>query len=192
MANNQNSKPALIIIDMCQDFFLEGRLLQSRKKLCSKIDELSSFFRSSNFPVVWVRQEFEPDLSDAFSSMRKTGTRITIKGTPGAQLLPELKVTEQDDLVIKKRYSAFYQTDLESILKMHIVTDLVLAGVNTHACIRTAAVDGFQRDYEIVIADEAVDSYDQQFHDESKRYLEGRVGRFLSNSQIIDTFSAGR
>ena len=51
-------------------------------------------------------------------------------------------------------------------------------------------MDGFQRDYEIIIADQGVNSYDSGFHEESKRYLEGRVATFLSNAQILAAFAA--
>ena len=176
---------ALVIVDMCQDFFQEGRLLQLRPALSHSINELIKGFRDARLPVIWVRQEFEPDLSDAFLSMRTTGSRITIKGSGGELLLPELNFRNEDIEIIKKRYSAFYGTDLEQHLKRLGVTRLVLAGVNTHACIRTAAVDGFQRDLEIMIADECVNSYDQGFHDESKRYLQGRVAEFLSNDELL-------
>jgi isochorismate hydrolase len=68
-------------------------------------------------------------------------------------------------------------------------THLVLAGVNTHACIRTAAVDAFQRDYEVILADEGINSYDVGFHEDSKRYIEGRVGTFMSNAEILQKFA---
>ncbi len=183
------TKPALLIIDMCRDFFEEGRLSELRTSLVESINELAAGFRRKDFPVIWVRQEFESDLSDAFLSMKKSGQRITIKGTGGELLLPELDVQESDGQVIKKRYSAFYKTNLDEILDRLKPTHLVLAGVNTHACIRTAAVDGFQRDFEIIIADQGVNSYDVGFHEDSKRYLEGRVGTFLSNAEIQKKFA---
>jgi nicotinamidase-related amidase len=183
------NKPVLIIIDMCQDFFLDGRLAELKLKLSNSINELTKAFRESKFPIIWVRQEFENDLSDAFLIMRKTGKRITIKGTPGAQLLPELEVSSEDLEIIKKRYSAFFQTGLGALLKSLEASHLILAGVNTHACIRTAAVDGYQRDYEIILANDCINSYDAEFHRDSKRYLEGRVGTFISNAQILENIS---
>lgn len=178
-------RPALLIIDMCRDFFKDGHLKDSQDRLCVATNALSNFFRQSGYPVIWVRQEFKNDLSDAFLSMRKDGVKITIEGTEGAKLLASLEVKTEDLEVIKKRYSAFYRTNLDEILAREKVDLLVLAGVNTHACIRTAAVDGFQRDFEIILADEAIDSYDIGFHEETKRYLEGRVGTFMSNKDIF-------
>lgn len=161
----------------------------SQGRLIEATNSLLKFFRQSDYPVIWIRQEFKEDLSDAFISMRNEGIKITIAGTEGAKLLSGLEIESTDVEVIKKRYSAFFETNLDQILERLKVDSLVLAGVNTHACIRTAAVDGFQRDYEIILADEAIDSYDQQFHEESKRYLEGRVGSFMSNAEIFQKFA---
>lgn len=179
-------KPALLIIDMSQDFFREGRLSELRVNLSKSINELVSYFRKGKLPVIWVRQEFEPDLSDAFLSMQRDGTKITIKGTGGELLLPELDFHKDDFEVIKKRYSAFFQTNLDEVLNKLNPSYLVLAGVNTHACIRTAAVDAFQRDFDVVIADSCVNSYDLGFHEDSKRYLDRRVATFLTNSEILE------
>lgn len=181
-------KPVFIVIDMCQDFFEEGRLHDLRPSLAQAINGLASFFRSSSAPIIWVRQEFEPDLSDAFLTQRKKGILRTIKGTPGAQLLPELEVRDSEEMIIKKRYSVFFGTKLDTVLVSLKPTHLVFAGVNTHACIRTTAVDAFQRDYEVILADEGINSYDKGFHEDSKRYLEGRVGTFMSNAEIIQKF----
>ena len=65
--------------------------------------------------------------------MKKAGTKITIKGTGGELLLPELNFQKGDFEVIKKRYSAFFQTNLDEILNQIRPSHLVLAGVNTQA-----------------------------------------------------------
>ena len=65
-------------------------------------------------PVVWVRQEFVPDLSDTFLEMRKQGMRATIAETGGCEVLAELDRQPPDKTVVKKRYSAFFETDLDA------------------------------------------------------------------------------
>jgi nicotinamidase-related amidase len=89
--------------------------------------------RSLSHPAIWMRQEFEPKLSDAFPEMRDKGIRVAIKGTPGCEILPELAKSSSDLVVIKKRYSAFYNVKLDEILADLVPDGVVLAGVNTHA-----------------------------------------------------------
>ena len=182
-------RPALLIVDMLQDFFQTGKLAAERGMLCAKTNELVAAFRANQFPVIWVRQEFDPSLADAFLQMRKTGHKITIKGTNGCLLLPELQKEEQDFEIIKKRYSAFFETGLDSLLKKLNIDLLVIAGVNTHACIRAAAVDAYQRDFEVVIPTDCVSSYDENYNKESLRYLEQSIGTLKTNKEILESLS---
>ncbi len=75
------SQPVLLVIDMLNDFFREGLLAEHRDELVRSINELVALFRSCNLLVIWIRQEFAPDLSDAFLVMRECGLAVTIAGT---------------------------------------------------------------------------------------------------------------
>jgi nicotinamidase-related amidase len=176
---------AIIIIDMLNDFFLEGRLNEHKNELCEKLNELILWGRNNNLPIIWVRQEFKEDLSDVFLVMKKKQIRKTIENTKGAQLLKELNKQAGDIEIIKKRYSVFYNTGFDEILKKRGITQLVLCGVNTHACIRMAAIDAYQRDMEVIIASDCVDSYDEEHHIITLRYLDNQIAGVLDNQQIM-------
>jgi len=176
-------KPALIVIDMVRDF-LDGWNPAQRTKLVCAINELVDTARRASVPVIWVRQEFEPDLRDAFPEMRAKGIRTVIKGTPGCEILPELAVSPSDVVIVKKRYSAFYGTPLDEILARLAIDLLIFAGVNTHACIRTTAIDAYQRDWPVVIAKDCVSSYDKEHHDISMRYMKDKIAKVMSNEEI--------
>ncbi len=135
-------RPALIVIDMLNDFLGKWELVP-RQRLVQSINELVTLIRQNGHPVIWVRQEFEPDLHDAFEEMKRKEIRITIKGTHGCQIDSDLAVAPTDLVVIKKRYSAFYGTNLDQELVRLNPDTLILAGINTHACIRTTAVDAY-------------------------------------------------
>lgn len=92
--------------------------------------------RQRDYPVIWVRQEFEPDLRDAFPEMISKNIRITIRGTDGCQIVSNLDVISSDAVVVKKRYSAFFGTGLDQTLLGLKPGGLVIAGINTHACVR--------------------------------------------------------
>ncbi len=86
--------------------------------------------------------------------------------------------------MIKKRYSAFFGTDLDERLGKLGVDTLILTGVNTHACIRTTAIDAYQRDLEVIFASECLASYDGEHARISMRYMDGKIGRALTNGEI--------
>jgi nicotinamidase-related amidase len=184
--------PTLLVIDMLEDFFSDDPLAERRAELARSINELVRAFREHGSPVVWVRQEFSPDLNDAFLDMRRRNVRVTIAGTEGAEILPELDRADRDAVVVKKRYSAFFGTPLEDLLR-DIGTDLlVVAGVNTHACVRTTVIDAYQRDLVVVLAEDSVASYDAEHHEVTRRYLDGKIAFFTPNAEILRCLAEGR
>lgn len=175
----------LLIIDMLNDFFRQHTGLAARRaSLVASINELSGAFRRADQPIIWVCQQFDSDLSDAFPEMRRDGVRLTIKGTEGCELLPELQRDGRDRTLVKKRYSAFFGTDLDSILAEIYPATVVIAGINTHACVRMTAIDAYQRDYTVVIASDCIASYDDEHHEITNRYLARGIAQFHSNSEI--------
>ncbi|MGA7081253.1 MAG: cysteine hydrolase family protein [Terriglobales bacterium] len=176
-------KPVLIVIDMLRDF-LKSWEPAKKERLVNSINELAAIMRDFSLPVIWVRQEFEPDLRDAFQEMRAKGIRITIKGTPGCEIVPELAVVPSDVVMVKKRYSAFYGTSLDETLSRLRADAIILAGINTHACIRTTAIDAYQRDWPVILAADCIDSYDREHHEISLRYMKDKIAALMSNRKI--------
>lgn len=181
---NVMSKAVLLVIDVLNDFFRNQPLSGRRGDLTSAINQLIRSFRAGRQPIIWVRQEFKSDLSDAFLEMRKENIHITIAGTTGAQILAELDVQPVDTVIVKKRYSAFFGTTLDEVLATLDPDTIVVGGVNTHACVRTTVLDAYQRDYDIIVASECTASNDEEHHEITKRYFENSIARFLSNSEI--------
>jgi nicotinamidase-related amidase len=176
---------AILVVDMVGDMFSHETLSRQRPLLVSAINTLTEAGREAGHLVVWIRQEFEADLSDAPLQFKRRGIHIAIAGTAGAELLPELNISPRDHLVVKKRYSGFFRTDLDEYLRREQVGRLVVVGVNTHACVRTTAIDAYQRDYEVVIVKECVGSYDQEHHDVSLRYMDGKIARVTSLEEFL-------
>jgi maleamate amidohydrolase len=176
-------RPLLLVIDMQNDF-LDGWPPVARESLLRSTRDLVLLIRSHGYPVVWVRQEFEADLSDAFREIKSRGVSITIKGTAGCEIAPELPVAANDPVIVKKRFSAFFHTKLEGVLAELRPDTLILAGINTHACIRTTAIDAYQRDWPVIIASDCVGSYDEEHHAITLRYLQREIARAMSNREI--------
>jgi nicotinamidase-related amidase len=184
-------RAVLIIVDMLNDFFEQSPVLANeRARLVARTNLLVRGFRSAGLPVFWIRQEFASDLHDAFPEMRAKKVSITIAGTTGCELLSELDCLPVDSVIVKKRYSAFFGTDLDARLLKLRPDFVVVAGVNTHACVRMTAVDAYQRDHEVVVAADCVASNDPEHHDVTLRYLDGKIGRVLPAAEILSLIKA--
>jgi nicotinamidase-related amidase len=174
---------ALLVVDMLNDF-LDTWPSAQRKQLCDSMSELVQIMRDNDQPIVWIRQEFNPDLSDAFPEMRARGIRITIRGTSGSEIVPELIVAPSDPIVVKKRYSAFFATTLDTLLDRIDPQALIVAGINTHACIRMTAIDAYQRDRRVILAADCIDSYDREHHQISMEYMRDKIAEVMTNKDI--------
>lgn len=179
-------RAALLVVDMQNDFLEHNPVLAAeRSRLVEHTNLLIRGFRAAEMPIIWIRQEFASDLHDAFLAMRTQNISITIAGTPGCEILADLDRQPDDAVVVKKRYSGFFGTDLRARLSSLGITTVVLAGVNSHACVRMTAIDAYQHDLEVLVAAECVSSYDREHHDVTLRYLGGQIGNVLPNSEVL-------
>ena len=178
------TRNCLIVIDMQNDFL--GRLEDdARAALISNTNQLIDVFRASGCPVVWVQQVLSPDLSDAPLFIRDRQKSVVIEGTAGAQLHPDLSRQDDDAVVVKKRYSAFFQTNLQQILSDLAPEQITLAGVNTHACVRTTAIDAYQLDLRVLLASDCLASHDPEHGRISMAYMDGNIGMAVTNEQLV-------
>src|SRR5262249_34832331 len=148
--------------------------------------------RERDAPVIWVKTEFEPDLRDAFLEVRKKAIRVAIKDSAGAALLAELSVADSDHVLLKKRYSAFFGTALDSVLTARNCSGIVVAGINTHACIRSTVVDAYQRDLDVILPRGCFDSHDAEHHEVSLRYMEGKLASVFDMQSVAAALDAAR
>ncbi len=173
----------LLVIDMLNDF-LDRWSNDDRARLVEGVQSLIAMFRLNGYPVVWVRQEFKADLSDALPEMRHKNIKVTIEGSEGAKIISELVPASEDRHVIKKRYSAFFGTELDRLIASLGIDTVVLSGVNTHACVRMTGIDAYQRDLNVIIPKEAVGTYDRVHGDISLRYMNGKIASIVSITEI--------
>lgn len=132
---------------------------------------------------------FWQTIHDDPTKARKGILHHNLAGGPGTEIIPTLYA--EGDLVVrgKKRYSAFYATDLEFLLQRHKIDTLILAGINTTTCVLCTAFEATNRDFRVVIASDAVDSMDGEvMHQFALRLMEASIGWPLTNQQILEAF----
>ena len=183
MAVQQNF--GILMIDLVEDFFVKGFSSEGRARIITNTNELTKVARGKNIPIIWVKQEFKADLSDAYIGLRKNNIQVTIENTPGSQFLDGLNILETDYKIIKKRFSAFFNTDLNKLLKVLVINTLIIGGVKTHACIRTTVIDAYQEDYEVVIASDCLGDSEPEHAEISLKYLTKYIASIKTNEELI-------
>jgi len=133
---------ALLAIDM-QNYF--DRIAQPVLKNILKAIQSC---RQKNVPVIFTQHGHTHPESDG-GILGEWWGELIIGGTEDWKFLPEVKIESSDTVLPKKRYSAFFETDLDKILRSRGIRDLIISGVMTNLCCETTARDAFMRDYRV-------------------------------------------
>lgn len=104
--------------------------------------------RKRNLPIIFTQHGHRDPSKDGRELSRWWGELI-LEGTKDWEFLPEIKVESKDIIIPKKHYSAFFETNMDQILKTRGIRDLIISGVMTNLCCETTARDGFMRDYRV-------------------------------------------
>lgn len=164
--------PALIIIDLQKDFVALSPLIQ---ECVMNVRTLLTFYRENNWPVFHVIREYRADLSNVENVRRERyakGTPMVIEGTPGQEIVDELTPLPNETVIIKPRFSAFFQTDLDHRLKQLGVENIVVSGTVTQNCVRSTVYDGVSLDYWVTVVRECVSAQEQDVQDTNLRDMQ--------------------
>jgi len=156
-------KPAVIIVDMLEDFISpDGPLPVGEEglKIIPYIKKLLGVCREKSVPVVYSNDALKPDDFLFQSRMNPHG----IEATPGAQVIGELKPEASDLVVPKPRFSAFFKTGLDGTLKEKAVDTLVICGVATEICVLSTAYDGVCHDFRVIVLEDCCASRFRDTH----------------------------
>jgi len=175
-------RAALVVIDMQNDFCSLGGHFQKQgydiKKIRSIIPAVKALIDDlpPEVKVIHVLTIREPDGSDNHwrrhkllperMRKRREGEGIglnVVRGTWGAQVVEELTPRPQDYVFVKRRNSAFYQTDLEMCLRLWGIDTLIFCGVMAEICVESTIRDAFNRDFDIVVVENGVAGYSDEY-----------------------------
>lgn len=183
---------ALLLVDLQRDYLDRPGLVPDQATLVAAVARLLDGFRAAGAPVAHVRTIVRADGSDAMPHW--AGRLQCVAGTPGAEP-PSLLTERPGELIAAKRhYRGFADPALDPWLRARGVTRVVIAGVYSHACVREAALDAYERGYDVIIAEDATGTDDAVHAERTRAWLEGRAARHLPAASIVrdlDTMAPG-
>jgi ureidoacrylate peracid hydrolase len=158
-------KSALLVVDM-QRFFADpaGKgYLPCTKAIMPNVLRLQRVFRKARRPVIYTRHAHHPQMLDA-GVMARWWKENIVEGTPESEIIAELAPRPSEKVVTKHRYSAFYDTDLQTVLRSLRIEDLVICGVMTNMCVESTARDAYFRDYHTFLPADATGAPTEEMH----------------------------
>jgi len=182
-------RPVVLLVDMLNDFVTGGLRAEHADRIIQPLRNLVEAARQHRVPVIYSN---DAHLKTDFEVVNKWGGHA-IKGTPGAEVIPELQPREQDFVVEKRTYSGFYETGLDSLLRSLYNAEgartIILGGLHTNICVRHTSADAFFRGYKIVIAKDGVEAFTEEAQKEGLAYLKEVYNAEIKTvSEIIKEF----
>jgi ureidoacrylate peracid hydrolase len=149
-------KTAMIVVDMQNDFVQEGAPIEvpHARAMVPRLNRLLDVCRTQKIPVIYIHHVIRGGdidagrLADHHAVIRNN--KAIVAGTPNVEIYEGLKPHPGDLVVAKPRYSAFYGTDLEAILRSQGIDTLIISGTVTNVCCESTARDAFSRDYKVI------------------------------------------
>jgi ureidoacrylate peracid hydrolase len=165
------AQAGLLIIDMQNAFcHAHGSLAQAganvnaMRAIIPAVKQLIEVCRGARIPIIWTFMEQYPQ--DARRRSRTVpahlasarGHAVCLKNSMDAEMVTELQdsLVDGDHVVRKQEYSAFYNTNLEVLLRILGISQLVMSGVSSNVCVESTVRDAFYRGFEVVVIEDAI------------------------------------
>lgn len=202
----QWSKSALITIDTQCDT-LDGRpfTIPGTSAILPRMAALLRAYREAERPIVHIVRIYKADGSNADLCRRdliERGVALLLAGSPGSQLPPELlphtgveldaerllsggiqNIGSDEIVLYKPRWGAFYKTPLEHYLRELGVTTLVFSGCNFPNCPRTSIYEASERDFRVVLVEDAISG----LYDQGRQEMSNIGVALISTDQVAET-----
>jgi biuret amidohydrolase len=202
-------RTALLIIDMQRDFLEPGgfgaALGNDVSRLKAAVQPCAAVLaaaRQASILVIHTREGHRPDLTDAPPMKVERGDpalrigapgpmgRILVRGEPGHDIIPELYPKSGEPVIDKPGKGAFYQTDLELMLKNRGIDTLLVCGVTTEVCVNTTVREANDRGFRCIVLADCCASYFPEFHDMGLKMIKAQGGIFGSVSSSAPVIAA--
>jgi biuret amidohydrolase len=207
--NVDTGRTALVIIDMQRDFLEPGGFgaalgndVSLLKAAVGPCGEVLAAARRAGILVIHTREGHRPDLTDAPPMKVERGDpaarigapgpmgRILIRGEPGHDIIPELYPAAGEPVIDKPGKGAFYQTDLELMLKNRGIETLLVCGVTTEVCVNTTVREANDRGFRCIVLADCCASYFPEFHDMGLKMIKAQGGIFGFVSASVPVIAA--
>jgi len=212
---------AAIVVDMQNDFCSRGGMfdragidISAARSALQPTARTLGCLRNAGIDIVYLKMGYHPDLSDfgapdapnhikqlrlsvgaTITAPDGRQSRILIRDTWNTDIVDELQPQADDLVIYKTRYSGFYQTELDAILKGRGVKALIIVGVSTSVCVESTLRDAMYRDYRCILVSDCVAEplgrkLPRTNQDASLLVIEVLFGWVTGSSEIIQALSA--
>ncbi len=183
-------KTALVIIDMQNDIaHPDGQMfIRDAAGRLTAMGAVLDAFREAQQPVIHVVRSYREDGWDV-EHFRvpyfQAGRGMLIEGTWGRMIIDRLNPVEGEPIVVKQRFSAFFQTELDLLLRRARVERIAVVGVNLPNCPRATMFDAISLDYDVIAVEDALATANEDTRIANLNDLKGVGIRVATVEEIV-------
>lgn len=179
-------RPVVMVIDMQRDFVDSGAPIEcaGARAIVPAIVCLLDAARERGVPVVYTEERHRQDGIDL--EIANQEPEHCLEGTSGVEIIPVLRPRPGDYVVVKRRYSGFFATDLDLLLRSLCADTLVLTGAATDVCVRATAQDAHQLNYGVVVPPECVAGTTREQHEAALHNVDYVFGDVVPLKQVLE------
>ncbi len=180
-------RPAILVVDLARGF------TDTRFAIGANLDDvvaanvrLLAAARARDVPVFFFTAAYRPDFKDAgLVPQKQPGCKVLLIGSDAVEIDPRLAPRDNEPVIVKKAPSAFFGTNLDTMLRAAGVDTLIVTGVSTSACVRTTAVDGFSHGFPVLVPRECCGDRDPRAHDANLYDIQAKIGEVISLDEAV-------
>jgi nicotinamidase-related amidase len=159
---------SVIVLDMLNDFVTGVIAAERAERIVPTLrDELLPAAREHGVRVIYANDAHRPEDFE----LAVWGPHA-MRGTEGADVIPELTPADGDDVFEKRFYDAFYETGLDQHLRSLGVDRVVIVGLHTNMCVRHTSASAFFNGYEVAVPADCADAFSEDEHERGLAYLD--------------------
>ncbi|UCE37661.1 MAG: cysteine hydrolase [Thermoplasmata archaeon] len=183
---------ALIVMDM-QKFFLSEEshaFIPASKAIIPNVRDLIASFRNRDLPVIFTRHSLKKNEEPGI--MGRWWADVIREDSELSNITNLLTPLDSEIVIRKTRYSAFFGTELEKVLKREKVENIVVTGVMTHLCCETTAREAFMKDFEVFFVVDATATQNEELHLSTLRTLSDGFAVPVTTKEILKEIEEGK
>lgn len=204
--------PALLVIDMQNGYCTSGGSyekygcnigadLEGYRQIVQNIARLVATSHELKIPVFYTQQVREQSGIDLFTRLHRIIPErraeflkipACVRGTWDADVISELRPTDIDHIIIKRRDSAFQDTELDLWLRSSYVDTVLCTGVDTAICVDNTLMDAFNTGYDVILVEDATASSWPKIGQATLRKVAGSYGWVIKTDRLIELLNSGQ
>lgn len=184
-------KTALIVVDMVKDFTDPEGLVYypQNEEILPRIAKVVESCRAHGTEIIFMQHCYR---KGKYEKNLITMRPNCIEGSGGEEIDPRLHVDPEHDYVIKKRrYSAFFGTDLDLVLRENKVETVIVVGTKTNCCIRATVTDAYYLDYDVVVLSDCVGTNSEEVNRVHLEDIRKYLGRLMTSEELLEKLEKG-